>query len=83
MQEERLTMGRQRAARLLPRGGTFFVPASAIHRVRHVGVHPSVTLHAYSPPLRRTGAYTVAPGGELRRAAGQAELELRPEPALL
>jgi quercetin dioxygenase-like cupin family protein len=83
VQEERLTMTERPRARLLRPGGTFFVPASAIHRVRHAGWRPAVTVHAYSPPLTRTGAYTLGPGGELLREAQASDEELRAEPALL
>ena len=41
------------------------VPPVAIHRVLHAGDGPAVTIHAYSPPLRRTGAYRIGPDGEL------------------
>jgi hypothetical protein len=41
-----------------------------------------VTIHAYSPPLCRTGAYTVLPTGELARESQPFEVELRAEPAL-
>ena len=81
--EERLRMTGGPRARLLRPGGTFFVPASAIHRVRHAGQGPAVTLHAYSPPLIRTGAYTLGPGGELLREAQASDAELVAEPALL
>ena len=33
--------------------------AADIHRVNHAGDGPAVSLHAYSPPLRRMGAYEV------------------------
>jgi hypothetical protein len=49
--------------------------------VLHAGVGPAVTIHAYSPPLTRTGAYTVGPGGELERVSMSYEEELRAEPA--
>lgn len=53
------------------------LPAVAIHRVLHAGTAPAVTLHAYSPPLVRTGAYRTAPDGELERELLSAEDELR------
>jgi mannose-6-phosphate isomerase-like protein (cupin superfamily) len=62
VREERLRIGSSPQSRLLGRGSTFIVPASAIHRVRHAGEVPSVTIHAYSPPLERTGV----PGGPPR-----------------
>ena len=49
----------------------------------HAGDGPAVTIHAYSPPLRRTGAYRVGPGGELQRESQPFEVELRSEPALV
>ena len=42
-----------------------------------------MTIHAYSPPLWRMGAYEVLPGGELRRHSLSYAEELRPlEPIL-
>ena len=59
------------------------MPPVAIHRVLHAGQGPAVTIHAYSPPLRRTGAYRVRPDGELEREAQPFGVELRAEPALV
>ena len=53
----------------------------AIHRVLHAGTGPAVTIHAYSPPLRRTGAYRVGADGTLERESQPFEVELRGEPA--
>jgi|HubBroStandDraft_1064217.scaffolds.fasta_scaffold133551_1 hypothetical protein len=75
--EERLAMGSPPLARTLSAGECFNVPASAIHRVIHVGAEPAVTIHAYSPPLARMGAYRIGPGGELEREALTYEEELR------
>ena len=58
------------------------MPPVAIHRVLHAGGQPAVTIHAYSPPLRRTGAYRVGADGELERESQPFEVELRGEPAL-
>ena len=44
----------------------------------HAGTAPAVTLHAYSPPLRRMGAYRVEPGGVLQRHPLAKDEELRP-----
>ena len=63
-------------------GAAFTVPPVAIHRVLHAGGQPAVTIHVYSPPLTRTGSYSVGPGGELEREALPPEAELRAEPAL-
>src|SRR6202011_4308515 len=63
VREERLRLGAAPTGRGLGPGSTFTVPPVAIHRVLHTGEQPAVTIHAYSPPLRRTGAYAVGPGG--------------------
>ena len=55
--------------------------ASEIHRVRHAGTEPAVTLHAYSPALRRMGAYVADDDGRLLRHALDEETELRAEAA--
>lgn len=48
-------------------GSTFTVDPGEIHRVRHTGVAPAITLHAYSPPLERMGSYEVRDDGRLLR----------------
>ena len=82
VREERLRLAGTPDARLIGAGETSFVPATAIHRVLHTGSVPAVTIHAYSPPLRRTGAYRIGPDGGLERAARPYEQELRAELAL-
>jgi mannose-6-phosphate isomerase-like protein (cupin superfamily) len=82
VREDRLTLGAEPRSREVGPGTTFLVPPVAIHRVLHSGDEPAVTIHAYSPPLRRTGAYRVGPDGELEREAQPFEVELRAEPAL-
>ena len=47
-------------------------------RVTHACTAPATTLHAYSPPLRRMGAYLVQPGGALERHPLAKNQELRP-----
>jgi quercetin dioxygenase-like cupin family protein len=64
-------------------GSTFTVPPDAIHRVLHAGHGQAVTIHAYSPPLRRQGAYSLDAGGALLRIAQSWEEELRADTALL
>ncbi|MEA2125623.1 MAG: hypothetical protein QOI80_2405 [Solirubrobacteraceae bacterium] len=49
-----------------------------IHRVTHLAGAPAVTIHAYSPELRRMGSYVEGPGGVLMRRAQDEEVELRP-----
>jgi quercetin dioxygenase-like cupin family protein len=82
VREERLTLGSEPRARELGPGSVFSLPPEAIHRVLHAGEEPAVTIHAYSPPLARTGAYRVGPGGELERRSLSFEAELRAEAAL-
>ena len=82
VREERLRVGGAPEGRVIGPGSTFTLPAEAIHRVLHAGAGTAVTIHAYSPPLRRTGAYRVGPGGELERTSLSCEQELRGEPAL-
>ena len=74
--EERLALGRTLSATLTP-GATIEVAREAIHRVRHAGDAPAVTLHAYSPPLARVGTYEFAQDGALLRRARAAEVPLR------
>jgi quercetin dioxygenase-like cupin family protein len=78
VREERLRVGgAEPAGRNIGPGAPFFVAPSAIHRVLHSGEGPAVTIHAYSPPLRRTGAYQVGPDGELERISQPYEEELQ------
>jgi hypothetical protein len=46
--------------------------------VSHAGGEPAVTIHAYSPPLWRMGAYEVLASGVLRRWSLSYAEELRP-----
>ncbi len=81
VREERLRLGRpvdEPVARTVGAGGFFGFGAADIHRVLHVAGTPAVTLHAYSPPLERMGAYLVEPDGTLQRHAISHEEELRP-----
>jgi predicted metal-dependent enzyme (double-stranded beta helix superfamily) len=78
VREERLVLGGAPAARTAAAGQAFTFGAADIHRVSHVGAEPAVTVHAYSPPLWRMGAYEVLPTGELRRWSLSYAEELRP-----
>jgi mannose-6-phosphate isomerase-like protein (cupin superfamily) len=82
VREDRLRIGGEPISRVIGAGTTFTLPPVAIHRVLHTGTAPAVTIHAYSPPLRRTGAYRIGADGELERESQPFEIELRPEPAL-
>ena len=68
----------RRSTRSSREGEAFHFSAADIHRVRHTGERPAVTIHAYSPPLWRMGAYEILPGGELRRHSLSYAEELRP-----
>jgi predicted metal-dependent enzyme (double-stranded beta helix superfamily) len=77
VREDRLGLG-QTSSSLYTAGETFDFTAAEIHRVAHSGPTAAVTLHAYSPRLRRLGAYAVARNGALQRhPLGYGE-ELRP-----
>ena len=76
--EERLRLGVPAEKRRARAGETFTFPASGIHRVHHPGGPPAVTIHAYSPPLRTSGAYSIEEDGTLRRFAQSERDELRP-----
>jgi len=73
--EERLAFGGTVDAQLSA-GDTVTIASEAIHRVRHAGLAPAVTLHAYSPPLSRVGTYEVAGDGSLLRHSRSPDLPL-------
>ena len=76
--EDRLRFDGSRRRRTLRSGETFSFAAADIHRVLHAGEGPAVTLHAYSPPLWRMGAYEVRHDGTLARHSLSYAEELRP-----
>src|SRR4051812_16056071 len=78
IREERLRLGHAPLARTFGPGEVFDFAASDIHRVAHAGGGPAVTLHAYSPPLWRMGAYEIGGDGGLRRHSLSYAEELRP-----
>jgi predicted metal-dependent enzyme (double-stranded beta helix superfamily) len=75
--EERLTLIGEPLRRTFAAGETFRLGASAIHRVRHAGAGPAVTIHAYSPPLERQGVYFTSRNGSLERDVQPFTEELR------
>lgn len=81
VREDRFTVGSAPRTRELGAGAVFTVPPVAIHRVLHAGDEPAVTIHAYSPPLTRIGAYRIGSEGELERESLPSVVELRAEPA--
>jgi quercetin dioxygenase-like cupin family protein len=78
VREDRLRLGGRPRRRTLGPGETFTVPPVAIHRVLHAGSGPAVTIHAYSPPLVRSGAYRIDAAGELQREVLSIHEELSP-----
>jgi mannose-6-phosphate isomerase-like protein (cupin superfamily) len=82
VREDRLRLDGPPRSNTFGPGSILTVPAVAIHRVLHAGDTPAVTIHAYSPPLTRTGAYRVGPDGSLERELLTNEEELRATAAL-
>jgi predicted metal-dependent enzyme (double-stranded beta helix superfamily) len=78
VREERLAIEGAPRDRTFAAGASFHFSAADIHRVSHAGSDPAVTLHAYSPPLLRMGAYVIGDDGVLARHAMSHLEELRP-----
>jgi predicted metal-dependent enzyme (double-stranded beta helix superfamily) len=78
VREERLGIGAGVSSAIYGAGEAFDFEASDIHRVAHAGTAPAVTLHVYSPRLRRMGAYAFARDGALKRHPLAYGEELRP-----
>ncbi len=78
VREERLRIDGPPSNRTFAAGDSFHFSAADIHRVRHVGADPAVTLHVYSPPLDRMGAYVIGEDGVLARHPVSSGEELRP-----
>jgi mannose-6-phosphate isomerase-like protein (cupin superfamily) len=76
VREDRLRLDGSAREVVYNAGASFTVPAEAIHRVLHAGDGPAVTIHAYSPPLRRQGAYSLGDDGVLQRHIQSWEEEL-------
>ena len=76
--EERLNVGGPPSVRRYGPGETFTFHSSHVHRMHHAGGGPAVSIHAYSPPLWRMGAYVIEGDGTLRRESISYAEELRP-----
>jgi predicted metal-dependent enzyme (double-stranded beta helix superfamily) len=76
--EERLAIDGPPRERRYAVGDAFHFSPADIHRLRHTGSDPAVTLHVYSPPLERMGAYAVDDEGVLARHPMSSARELRP-----
>jgi predicted metal-dependent enzyme (double-stranded beta helix superfamily) len=59
-------------------GGSFCFDADEIHRMVNVSDAPAITIHAYSLPLKRMGAYRVEADGSVRRRAIGWDTRLEP-----
>ena len=78
VREERLAIDGPTRNGVYRAGASFHFAASDIHRVSHAGSDPAVTLHVYSPPLLRMGAYAIGEDGVLVRHPMSYREELRP-----
>jgi hypothetical protein len=58
-------------------GETFRFDGAHIHRMRHAAGDIALTVHVYSPPLGRAGAYELSCDGTLRRQSIAGDEELR------
>jgi hypothetical protein len=76
--EERLAVGAAPHVRRYRAGETFDFDASHVHRMHQSGGGPAISIHAYSPPLWRMGAYAIEVDGTLRRTSISYAEELRP-----
>jgi predicted metal-dependent enzyme (double-stranded beta helix superfamily) len=79
--EERLAIGSAPRRRRYGVGETFDFDAAHVHRMHQPGPDPSVSIHAYSPPLWRMGSYAIEADGTLRRTSISYAEELRPAQA--
>jgi predicted metal-dependent enzyme (double-stranded beta helix superfamily) len=77
VREERLAIEGPACERTCAVGDAFHFSPADIHRLRHAGSAPAVTLHVYSPPLVRMGAYAVGNDGVLVRHPVSSADELR------
>lgn len=77
--EERLAIG-STIRRRLRAGESVAFGTSHVHRVHGVPGGASVSVHAYSPPLRRMGVYAVSDEGALERESVAPTHELRSAP---
>jgi hypothetical protein len=76
--EERLVIGGVPGRRRYRVGDVFDFNASHVHRMHQEPGGRAVSIHAYSPPLWRMGAYAIEPDGTLRRTSISYAEELRP-----
>ena len=74
--EDRLSIGPP-VSRVVSAGESFSFDTQHIHRMRHHGEVPGLSLHVYSPPLESMGSYDIV-DGVLRRLSIPPDEELAP-----
>ena len=77
VREERLRWAEEPASEVFGPGDVLEFGPADIHRIRHEDDEPAVTLHAYSPALKRMGAYVADKNGRLLRHAMDEDEELK------
>ena len=77
VREERIGPDWQVAGTTYGAGDVFSFVSGDIHRMRHVGDEPAVSIHVYSPKLQVMGAYAFGTGGMQRHLLGPDD-ELKP-----
>jgi hypothetical protein len=75
--EDRLSVGGPHRTRVVSAGDSFSFDTQHIHRMRHHGEAPALSLHVYSPPLESMGSYEIV-DGVLRRLSIPPDEELAP-----
>ncbi len=79
IRHEHLRLGERPVGSAVPAGEGFRFDETAIHRMRaESGAGPTVTIHAYSPPLVETGQYGAHDDGRLHRVPSPATEQLEP-----
>lgn len=77
---EHLRLGQRPVGDRVPTGEGFCFDETFIHRMRREpGSGPTVTIHAYSPPLERAGQYGEQEDGLLHRVPTSSEEHLSPK----
>ncbi len=76
--EEQLTIGGAPLRTVFEVGARFSFDPSRVHRMHNETPRLAVSIHAYSPPLTRLGAYVIQPDGTLRRLTQTGDSELAP-----
>ncbi len=80
IRHEHMRLGERPVGRQVSAGEGFRFDDTVIHRMRHEpGAGPTVTVHAYSPPLTETGQYGEADDGLLHRVPTSSEEHLAPK----